>query len=35
MAVRWIAQGRVAVEGERVSIAGIEAADRVLINPCD
>ncbi len=33
LAVRWIAEGRVAVAGERVTIAGIGAADRVLINP--
>ena len=33
LAVRWIAEGRVKVEGESVVIAGAEAAHEPLINP--
>ena len=32
-ALRWVAEGRVRIDGERAIVAGVSEADRTLVNP--
>jgi phosphoribosylglycinamide formyltransferase-1 len=33
LALRWLAEGRVRVEGDRAIVAGVAGADRAMVNP--